>query len=169
MLLLLGYHLCPFPTCKLPLFADPNMSSEMKHWSSSLVTQNLFGFESLFPNQIISGQLYLGFYFLDMFVVTSRPRKPFKLFFASLGSSTEFCNRVLRLCRRNCSKNRQQQQELSLGLTLVTISILFILCQSVKIVPDLYERFCRSKGITSTSISGEVTCHSTKFIDTLIR
>ena len=32
MLLLLGYHLCPFPTCKLPLFADPNMSSEMKHW-----------------------------------------------------------------------------------------------------------------------------------------
>ena len=92
------------------------------------------------------------------------------LFLLSLGSSTEFCSRVLRrVCRRNGSKNRQQQQELSLGLTLVTISILFILCQSVKIVPDLYERFCRSKGITSTSISGKVTCHSTKFIDTLIR
>ena len=32
---LLGYHLCPFPTCKLlcaPSAADPNMSSEMKHW-----------------------------------------------------------------------------------------------------------------------------------------
>ena len=32
---LLGYHLCPFPTCKLLCAlspADPNMSSEMKHW-----------------------------------------------------------------------------------------------------------------------------------------
>ena len=30
----------------------------------------------------------------------------------------------------------QQKHELSLGLTLVAISVLFIVCQSVKLVPD---------------------------------
>ena len=33
----------------------------------------------------------------------------------------------------------RQQQETSLGLTLVAISILFIVCQSVKLVPDFLE------------------------------
>ncbi len=83
----------------------------------------------------------------------------------------DFRNRVqaqLRKVMANGS-SRQQKQELSLGLTLVSISVLFIVCQSVKLVPDLYELFCSSKGITSQSTSGHVTCHSTHFIDTLIR
>jgi len=61
----------------------------------------------------------------------------------------------------------RQQNELSLGLTLVAISILFIVCQSVKLVPDLYELFCPYE-VTSQSISGYTTCHSTKLIDTFI-
>ena len=62
----------------------------------------------------------------------------------------------------------RQQSELSLGITLVAISILFIVCQSVKLVPDLYELFCPYE-VTSQSTSGNVTCHSTKLIDTFIR
>ena len=33
----------------------------------------------------------------------------------------------------------KQRQEHKLGVLLIAISILFILCQSVKIIPDLYE------------------------------
>ena len=62
----------------------------------------------------------------------------------------------------------RQQSELSLGITLVAISILFIVCQSVKLVPDLYELFCPYE-VTSQSTSGNVTCHSTELIDTFIR
>lgn len=81
----------------------------------------------------------------------------------------DFRNRVQAQLRKVVANGRQQnRQELSLGLTLVTISVLFIVCQSVKLVPDLYELFCSTRGITSQSTSGQVTCHSTKFIDTLI-
>lgn len=33
----------------------------------------------------------------------------------------------------------RQRREANLGIVLVSISVLFILCQSVKIIPDLYE------------------------------
>ena len=65
--------------------------------------------------------------------------------------------------RRRRYKLRRQQQEISLGLTLVAISILFIVCQSVKLVPDLYEAlFCSSQS------GHDVPCHGTKLIDGLI-
>ena len=33
-------------------------------------------------------------------------------------------------------------QERSLGITLIAISVLFIICQSIKIIPRLHEMFC---------------------------
>ena len=40
---------------------------------------------------------------------------------------------------------RKQQEEHSLGIILILMSILFIICQSLKIVPDMYEIIvCRS-------------------------
>lgn len=49
----------------------------------------------------------------------------------------------------------KQRQEHKLGILLVAISILFILCQSFKIIPDLYEiMFC----------SDIEDCSSTAFI-----
>ena len=39
----------------------------------------------------------------------------------------------------------KQRQEHKLGILLVAISILFILCQSFKMIPDLYEiMYCES-------------------------
>jgi|FrelakmetLWP11LW_1041352.scaffolds.fasta_scaffold146250_1 hypothetical protein len=38
----------------------------------------------------------------------------------------------------------RQKREANLGIVLVSISVLFIVCQSVKIIPDVYEVFtCR--------------------------
>jgi hypothetical protein len=96
----------------------------------------------------------------------------YKLFLKITDSPSELGTLVqakFRRVRNGNLLNRQQQQELSLGLTLVTISVLFIVCQSVKIVPDLYELFCSTNGHTRQSQSGKITCHSTKIIDTLIR
>ena len=55
-----------------------------------------------------------------------------------------------------------QQQEISLGLTLVAISVLFILCQSVKILPDLHELGCEVDEKTKH-------CHTSDTMNTLIR
>ena len=93
----------------------------------------------------------------------------FCLFFSSF---SDFRQRVQSQFYKMMLHHRmvsRQKQELSLGLTLVAISVLFIVCQSVKLVPDLYELFCSSTGITTQSTSGQVTCHTTKTIDTLIR
>ena len=38
--------------------------------------------------------------------------------------------------------NMPKQQEVNLAITLVAISLLFIVCQSVKIITDVYELFC---------------------------
>lgn len=57
----------------------------------------------------------------------------------------------------------RQEQEISLGITLVAISVLFISCQSVKIIPDLYELTCKKDE------NSNMECESTKFIDTIIR
>ena len=77
--------------------------------------------------------------------------------------------KIVRKMRYRTGLTKQQQQELSLGLTLVIISILFIVCQSVKLIPDFYELFCSTSGIVIQSQSGHQTCHSTKSIDILIR
>ena len=38
----------------------------------------------------------------------------------------------------------RQRREANLGIVLISISVIFIICQSVKIVPDLYEMiYCR--------------------------
>ena len=93
----------------------------------------------------------------------------FCLFFSSF---SDFRQRVQSQFYKMMLHHRmvsRQKQELSLGLTLVAISVLFIVCQSVKLIPDLYELFCSSTGITTQSTSGQVTCHTTITIDTLIR
>ena len=57
------------------------------------------------------------------------------------------------------------EQEVSLGITLVSISVLFIACQSVKIIPDLYEMTtCRA-----TATGSSLQCPSTQVIETMIR
>ena len=56
----------------------------------------------------------------------------------------------------------RQKREANLGVVLISISILFILCQSVKIVPDLYEVVhCRLR-------APQVTCTSHVVVDSLI-
>ncbi len=37
----------------------------------------------------------------------------------------------------------RQKREANLGVVLISISVLFIVCQSVKIIPDVYEVACR--------------------------
>ena len=62
----------------------------------------------------------------------------------------------------------RQEQEISLGITLVAVSVLFIACQSVKIVPDLYELiFCGKH--TEVKDGGTMECPSTRAIDGIIR
>ena len=105
--------------------------------------------------------IYFDFIFLIFHIFLGEKR------LQSAGSDLRY--RVQAQLRRVVPNRFSNQQELSLGLTLVTISVLFIVCQSVKLVPDMYELFCSTKGIIRQSSSGHVTCHSTKFIDTLIR
>ena len=61
------------------------------------------------------------------------------------------------------SSKNTLEQEISLGMTLVSISMLFILCQSVKIIPDVYELICEKDQHSN------MDCPSTPFIDTIIR
>lgn len=57
----------------------------------------------------------------------------------------------------------RQKREANLGVVLISISILFIVCQSVKIVPDVYEvAWCR---LGSSNVT---QCPTTKLIDILI-
>ena len=53
-----------------------------------------------------------------------------------------------------------QTQEIHLAITLVAISFLFISCQSVKIITDVYERLC-----PKINIGGQLICESNTFIE----
>ena len=46
------------------------------------------------------------------------------------------------LTRRQTAQNMPKKQEVNLALTLVSISLLFIVCQSVKLIADVYELVC---------------------------
>ncbi|XP_059095091.1 uncharacterized protein LOC131889889 [Tigriopus californicus] len=59
--------------------------------------------------------------------------------------------------------NLTKKHEVSLAITLVGISLLFIICQSVKIITDVYELFCEK--IQSGDV---VMCKSTRFIDVAV-
>ena len=60
----------------------------------------------------------------------------------------------------------RQRREANLGIVLVSISVLFILCQSVKIVPDLYEViYCR---IGDSGLTKEGLCVNNYTIDSII-
>ena len=89
----------------------------------------------------------------------------FYFYFTLTGTSREFCQRFIQRMRKRQGINRKHQQELSLGLTLVGISVLFILCQSVKILPDLYELFCekstRSGACLTTNLNEILTRYVT--------
>ena len=51
----------------------------------------------------------------------------------------------------------RQRREANLGIVLVSISVLFIICQSVKIIPDVYEIiYCKRPG---TSVDNVKNCH----------
>ena len=53
-----------------------------------------------------------------------------------------------------------------MGMTLIFISVLFIVCQSVKIIPDMYELVCEKK--RGRGGHRGATCQSTAFIDAVI-
>ena len=63
------------------------------------------------------------------------------------------------------------RQERSLGITIVAISVLFVICQSVKMVPTFYEIFlCNPEVQRMYYNEGEQeVCKSTKLIETFIR
>ena len=53
----------------------------------------------------------------------------FNLFFQSMGENSD----------PDPEMTSRQRREANLGVVLISISILFIACQSVKIIPDVYE------------------------------
>ena len=63
------------------------------------------------------------------------------------------------------------RQERSLGITIISISALFIICQSVKMVPTIYEIFlCNRKPQKLHSGESHPTfCETTDVIDRFIR
>ena len=82
------------------------------------------------------------------------------------------CGRSSRInsdaTRNNCDTaaarhNMPKKQEVNLAITLVGISLLFILCQSVKMITDMYERLCEKK-----DLGGIKQCTSSLFIETAI-
>ena len=63
------------------------------------------------------------------------------------------------VCEEQLRDLEKQRQEHKLGILLVGISVLFISCQSFKIVPDLYEiMFC----------SDDQVCYTTPFVNTIV-
>lgn len=58
-----------------------------------------------------------------------------------------------------------REHEISLAITLVTISVLFIVCQSLKIITDVYELLFCEKIETQ---AGRFVCKSTPFFDVVI-
>ena len=79
---------------------------------------------------------------------------------------------VLALNADSASPNQEsemtarQQREANLGIVLISISVMFIICQSVKIIPDVYEvLFCR---IGTTGLNSEGLCVNHKLINDII-
>ncbi|TRY71962.1 hypothetical protein TCAL_01149 [Tigriopus californicus] len=67
------------------------------------------------------------------------------LIIGKIWKSTQFRKRFVN-CENEIDPDMtsRQKREANLGVVLISISILFILCQSVKIIPDMYEvAFCR--------------------------
>lgn len=53
----------------------------------------------------------------------------------------------------------KQRQEHKLGIMLIAVSVMFIVCQSFKMIPDLYEvLFCSDKSIPCITTSFVKTC-----------
>ena len=63
------------------------------------------------------------------------------------------------------------RQERSLGITIISISILFVICQSVKIVPTFYEIFFCNPKLQNVESGEKPTriCETTEVIDKFIR
>ncbi|CAB4067321.1 unnamed protein product [Lepeophtheirus salmonis] len=102
---------------------------------------------------------------LQMDETQSSIPKPKQLLSKRVESSPNSRN-FLRMASQNPAPTAQpysrQEQEISLAITLVFVSILFISCQSLKIIPDLYELFCQKDD------SSNMKCYSTPFIDTIV-
>jgi hypothetical protein len=60
-----------------------------------------------------------------------------------------------------------KKHEVSLAITLVAISVLFICCQSLKIVTDVYELFCEKIEIRGT-FGGAMVCVNNPIIEVVI-
>ena len=77
------------------------------------------------------------------------------------GGNTDINDQLLADCR----------QERSLGITIISISVLFVICQSVKMVPTIYEIFlCNRKPQKLHSGESHPTfCETTDVIDRFIR
>ena len=77
------------------------------------------------------------------------------------GGSTDFTDQALA----------DSRQERSLGVTIIFISALFVICQSVKMVPTIYEIFlCKQKQQKLHSGESHQTfCETTDVIDRFIR
>ena len=75
-------------------------------------------------------------------------------------------NRTTRRMEQRMEHQQQtdQRQEISLGITLVSISVLFIICQSLKVIPDLYEIW-----ICKPDEKIGLDCPTTPMINELIR
>ena len=77
------------------------------------------------------------------------------------GGNTDINDQLIADCR----------QERSLGITIISISVLFVICQSVKMVPTIYEIFlCNRK--PQKLHSGEShpnVCETTDVIERFIR
>jgi hypothetical protein len=53
----------------------------------------------------------------------------------------------------------KQRQEHKLGIMLIAVSVMFIVCQSFKMIPDLYEiLFCSDKSVPCTTTPFIKTC-----------
>ena len=69
-----------------------------------------------------------------------------------------------------CLQNKHDQQERSLGVTIITISILFIICQSVKMIPQFNEIFfCKPIMQFPSDQKQPPICESTPLMDKFIR
>ena len=70
----------------------------------------------------------------------------------------------------NCTSTNSKilkPHEVDLGITLVCISLMFIFCQSIKVVPDIYEIiYCDHFELAQKDNEMERMCTSTTIIDT---
>ena len=62
-------------------------------------------------------------------------------------------------------QNILKPHEIELGVTLVAISLVFVVCQSIKLIPDIYEIIVCDHFSHS---SQELSCHAPVFIDALM-